>query len=627
MSQVSIIDIEGNNPQIPTQFDANDGFAIPIANVLEILGDIVLAGVNPVRTVASGNTLTTQVQISQAIAASDATKIGLSVFDSQFFTVNSAGFVSISGSSLAKTITGNSGGARSPSAGNWNIITANSTAKFVGTGSTLTLDFGLSNLILGTSGSSITSAQSNVGLGTSVFNALSSGVRNTALGAGALMTLVGDYDTTAIGYNCLNVASGSNGNTGVGSYCLVGCTTGGGHTAVGQASLGAIAANINCTGIGFQSLTHCTGSSNTALGWSTATGLLTGTFNLFLGTSAGQNYVGAESSNILIASGGTAAESNVLRIGNQGSSIGQVNKAFIAGITGVTVAGKLANIASTGQVGEITGGTSGTLLQSTGASTSPGWTTATYPATATGTGTLLRADGTNWSATTSTYPNTNAANTILYASGANVMSALATANNGVLVTSNAGVPSILAGGTTGQILQANSAAAPSFSTATYPSTAGTSGNVLTSNGTNVSSAAPSSITLYMSCPTNSSPADSITYFFTNGASPLTTTTTVTTPTRLYFPIATTIRAVAGNFHNSAGTPGSNENCTVFIRVNGSTDTNVTTTLQLTATDNPVTVSGLAISISAGDYISIGFTGPAWATNPTNINATISISAW
>lgn len=43
---------------------------------------------------------------------------------------------------------------------------------------------------------------------------------------------------------------------------------------------------------------------------------------------------------------------------------------------------------------------------------------------------------------TSTYPSTNAANTLLYASSANTMSALATANSGVLVTSSGGVPSI-----------------------------------------------------------------------------------------------------------------------------------------------------------------------------------------
>ncbi len=60
--------------------------------------------------------------------------------------------------------------------------------------------------------------------------------------------------------------------------------------------------------------------------------------------------------------------------------------------------------------------TAGQMLQS-GASTTPAWSTSTYPAT-------------------------NAINTLLYASSANVMAALATANSGVLVTSSGGVPSI-----------------------------------------------------------------------------------------------------------------------------------------------------------------------------------------
>ncbi len=46
----------------------------------------------------------------------------------------------------------------------------------------------------------------------------------------------------------------------------------------------------------------------------------------------------------------------------------------------------------------------------------------------------------SWS--TSTYPSTNAVNTLLYASATNVMSALATANNGALITNGSGVPSI-----------------------------------------------------------------------------------------------------------------------------------------------------------------------------------------
>jgi hypothetical protein len=111
--------------------------------------------------------------------------------------------------------------------------------------------------------------------------------------------------------------------------------------------------------------------------------------------------------------------------------------------------------------------TAGQHLQS-GASSAPSWTTATFPSTATGTGTILRANGTNWLASTATYPNTvattgtilrasaadvwtpttstfadtYAVNTLLYAGTANVVTGLATANSGVLVTSASGVPSI-----------------------------------------------------------------------------------------------------------------------------------------------------------------------------------------
>lgn len=98
MSQVSIVDIEHNNPQIPTRFNANVGFAIPIANTLEIYGDTVLAGTVPVYTTGSGNNITTNVQISQAIAASDATRVGLAAFDSASFGVDANGFVTFTGS-------------------------------------------------------------------------------------------------------------------------------------------------------------------------------------------------------------------------------------------------------------------------------------------------------------------------------------------------------------------------------------------------------------------------------------------------------------------------------------------------------------------------------------------------
>src|SRR6187551_4019148 len=58
--------------------------------------------------------------------------------------------IGLNGSIVGQTLTGNIGGPISPTAGNWNIITANSTPVFQGAASTLTLDFALTdNLLIG----------------------------------------------------------------------------------------------------------------------------------------------------------------------------------------------------------------------------------------------------------------------------------------------------------------------------------------------------------------------------------------------------------------------------------------------------------------------------------------------
>ncbi len=69
---------------------------IPAAGTISISGGVVVAGTNPIRSNGTGpNTVTMQVQISQALAATDATKIGLSNFNSAQFSVDANGFVSL----------------------------------------------------------------------------------------------------------------------------------------------------------------------------------------------------------------------------------------------------------------------------------------------------------------------------------------------------------------------------------------------------------------------------------------------------------------------------------------------------------------------------------------------------
>lgn len=63
---------------------------------------------------------------------------------------------------------------------------------------------------------------------------------------------------------------------------------------------------------------------------------------------------------------------------------------------------------------------------------------------------------------TATYPSTTTINQILYSSASNTVSGLSTSNNGVLITGTTGVPSLLAAGTTGQVLVATTGSPPSW---------------------------------------------------------------------------------------------------------------------------------------------------------------------
>jgi hypothetical protein len=89
--------------------------------------------------------------------------------------------------------------------------------------------------------------------------------------------------------------------------------------------------------------------------------------------------------------------------------------------------------------GNIAPATSGTILQSAGASANPAYSTATYPATTT-------------------------ANQILYSSASNTVAGLATANNATLATNGSGVPSLVASKSVGAWVWLDSQVASTSST-------------------------------------------------------------------------------------------------------------------------------------------------------------------
>jgi trimeric autotransporter adhesin len=228
----------------------------------------------------------------------------------------------------------------------------------------------------------------NTGFGTGSLISITSGNFNVALGYNALNLATTTSENVAIGYSALSsMVNGGHDNVAVGPFCLENLTgpTAQSNTAVGQSTMrsATLLKNCSCYGVvaGF-SLT--TGDNNTAIGSLSLQNCITGTNNTSLGYQSAINYTGAESSNIIIGNAGVASESNVIRIGTQGSGAGQQSSAYIAGVAGVTVSNtNMVTIdTSTGQLGSQaisaggittvagdTGSVTGSTVTITGAST------------------------------------------------------------------------------------------------------------------------------------------------------------------------------------------------------------------------------------------------------------------
>lgn len=296
------------------------------------LGNWNLFGSGSITTSGSGSTLThsltgltnhsvlvgagTSTITKLAVGTNGQVLIGATAADPAFATLTSSdnsisfttGANSLSlqvatGTGVLKTLTGNTGGAISPTAGNINIVTANSSPKLAGSGSTLTLDFNLSSLALGSSLPSLTS-----------------GVRNVSVGSTALGAVTSASNNTCIGYNSGAAITTNGSNTTLGALTLQFCTSGTQNICIGDNTGNSISS----------------GNANTMIGYSTGYLITGGSSNLLLGNGAGNAYNGSESNNICLVSPGILGESNAMRLGITGSGSGNVNKTFISGIIGAT---------------------------------------------------------------------------------------------------------------------------------------------------------------------------------------------------------------------------------------------------------------------------------------------------
>lgn len=292
------------------------------------------------------------------------------------------------GMAAVEHITGDTGGQLNPTANNFNIIGQDG-IKTSGSGSTLTITprgAGTANMFLGQgAGNATLTGANNVGYGATVLPALTSGLENTCIGTNSGALIQSGRDNTAVGATSLSANVSGQYNVAIGSNALA-AFTGSNCIGIGATAAGSIVSSTKVVAIGFTSIQSATGSATTTLGFAAgqaltsgdnnifigsqaAINLLTGANNTIIGTDAASAYVGAESSNIIIKNAGTAAETNAIHIGTQGSGAGQQNTCFVAGITGVTVsnAAPVYLNTSTGQLGQGTATNAMTWTDVTGA--------------------------------------------------------------------------------------------------------------------------------------------------------------------------------------------------------------------------------------------------------------------
>jgi len=281
--------------------------------------------------------------------------------------------------------------------------------------------------------------------GTGIVTSAESGntVRITAT-AGAGLTLTG---------NDLNAISPDLGNwntIGVGSITI----SGAGHTLSTQ--LTGLTNHSLLVGAGTSTITNLgvAGNGKIPIGSNGANPVLAN-----ITSTAGTITItnGAGTINLDLAGGGLGIDSLI-------PNSGTTNPVFPTELGVVTLVGT-GSITSVGSLNtltmQMTGLTQYAVLVGAGTDT----ITKVGPVSSTGAVLMSNGIGSDPGFSTATYPITTTVSQILYSSSTNVISGLATANNGVLITSATGIPSILAAGTTGQVMVATTGSPPTFGTA------------------------------------------------------------------------------------------------------------------------------------------------------------------
>jgi hypothetical protein len=196
---------------------------------------------------------------------------------------------------------------------------------FSNTGGSYNTGVGAGTLALNT-------ADNNTAVGAAALLLNTTGVSNTGIGSTALLQNTTGSSNNALGDSALTSNTMGSINSAVGDLALTSNTTGNWNTAMGAQALRNNTIGALNTASGFQALTNNTaGGFNTANGPGALFGNTTGSNNIALGAGAGDHLTTGDN-NIDIGNGGTAGESNTIRIGNATQ-----DATYIAGIAGVVL--------------------------------------------------------------------------------------------------------------------------------------------------------------------------------------------------------------------------------------------------------------------------------------------------
>lgn len=189
--------------------------------------------------------------------------------------------VGIGLSSLASNIGGN----QNLAIGTFALQNANSSLNIgIGANAGFGITSGSGNMLIGTlAGEGLTTQSGNVAIGSQSMR-YASGNWNTGIGGGTLSNVSGSFNTAIGGMGALT--TGSN-NVGIGAGALNSATTGGNNTAIGNNALNSTVSGFYNVGIGENALkTNTIGTSNTSIG--VYSGFkATGDQNIFIGQAAG----------------------------------------------------------------------------------------------------------------------------------------------------------------------------------------------------------------------------------------------------------------------------------------------------------------------------------------------------